>query len=40
MKVMVDTNICICSGMELKAADMLDLSFLERLEEGRKAKAR
>jgi len=28
------------SGMGLKAADMLDLSFLERLEEERKTKAR
>jgi len=28
------------SGMDLKAADMLDLSFLERLEEERKTKAR
>jgi len=28
------------SGMGLKAADMLDLSFLERLEEERKTRAR
>ncbi|MDP2601150.1 MAG: hypothetical protein Q8S00_00940 [Deltaproteobacteria bacterium] len=40
MKVMLDTNICIYSGMGLKAADMLDLSFLERLEEERKGKGR
>ena len=28
------------SGMQLNAAEMLDLSFLERLEEERKTKAR
>ena len=28
------------SGMDLKAADMLDLSFLEKLEEERKARGR
>ena len=28
------------SGMQLNAAEMLDLSFLERLEEQRKTKAR
>ena len=28
------------SGMDLKAVDLLDLSFLERLEEERKTKAR